>query len=224
MAADSVTAVTLHWPHNFFEFEFAALNFAQTDKNQYAYRLEGWEEAWNYVGARPFGRYTNLPGGSYVLRLKGSNSDGVWNEVGSSILITITPPFWQTWWFRGLTAVLLLAVLVGVSRLRLTAVQRRNRQLQQQVAERNQALAQRTLELERRRKIAEGLREILVRLNGNHALDDSLHYIAHQAATLTGAAEVVIFQYEPGDEVELLANSSGRPLNGVWLPVWTFAA
>lgn len=67
-ALESATEVTLKWPDNSFEFEFAALSLAQPEKNQYAYYLEGFEETWNEVGTRRYGQYTNLPGGSYTLR------------------------------------------------------------------------------------------------------------------------------------------------------------
>ena len=110
-ALEHTEKVAFHWPDNSFEFEFAALNYIQPSKNQYAYRLEGFDRDWNHVGNRPYGKYTNLPGGTYTLRLKGSNNDGVWNEEGSSLAITIVPPFWATWWFRGIA----ILALVGVA-------------------------------------------------------------------------------------------------------------
>ena len=93
---NTLSEVTLSWPNNFFEFEFAALSFAHPEKNQYAYQLEGFDDNRNYAGTRGFGRYTNLPGGSYTLHLFGSNNDGIWNETGHIVDITIVPPIWQT--------------------------------------------------------------------------------------------------------------------------------
>lgn len=208
-AVDSLTAVTLRWPHNFFEFEFAALSYAQADKNQYAYRLEGLEAEWNYVGSRPFGRYTNLPGGVYTLHIKGANSDGVWNEVGLALPVRVVPPFWQTWWFRLVTAVLLLGGVLAGYRLRVAAIQAHNRQLQQQVAERTHTLAQHAAELERRRKIAEGLRDVLVLLNSHQPLSESLQYIVCQAAAVANAAQVVIFRHQAAGGALVMAHSSG---------------
>ncbi|MCP4357278.1 MAG: hypothetical protein GY796_04585 [Chloroflexi bacterium] len=212
--ADTLETVTLRWPNNFFEFEFAALSFSQPEKNQYAYMLEGWEESWNYVGTRPFGRYTNLPGGTYTLRVRGSNNDGVWNDAGVALEVIVVPPFWATWWFRGLTAVLFLSVLVVGYRVRVRTVQNRNRELKRQVSERTHTLAQKTVELDRRRKIAEGLREIMIILNSNRSLADSLRHIVQQAAVLTRADEVIIFRLEANEAPAILANSSGVHLNG----------
>ncbi len=92
---------------DFFSFEFVALNFTATEKNQYAYMMEGFDKNWIHTGNRRYAAYTHLDPGSYTFRVKGTNNDGVWNEQGASIFITISPPFWQTWWFR-LTVVLTL--------------------------------------------------------------------------------------------------------------------
>ncbi|MBL4656632.1 MAG: histidine kinase, partial [Flavobacteriales bacterium] len=91
-----------------FSFEFAALHFGIPRKNQLAYQMVGFDRDWNYVGTRKFATYTNLDPGEYTFRVKGTNSDGIWNEKGRSIHIIISPPFWETWWFR------ILAVLVLV--------------------------------------------------------------------------------------------------------------
>lgn len=78
--------------------EYAALSYIAADKNQYAYRLENFDEDWNQVGNRRIAYYTNIPSGSYVFRVIGSNNDGVWNEEGTSILIKVLPPPWKSWW------------------------------------------------------------------------------------------------------------------------------
>jgi signal transduction histidine kinase len=132
--------VTLRWPDNSFEFGFAALNYTQPEKNQHAYMLEGFDRDWNYIGARRFGRYTNLPGGTYTLRLKGSNNDGVWNEEGVSIKVTVVPPFWGTWWFWGIVALILAASALGGYRLRVRNLETRSRDLERQVEERTAEL------------------------------------------------------------------------------------
>ena len=132
--------VTLSWRQNFFEFEAAALNFTNPAQNQYQYILEGVDKTWYDAGTQRAGRYSNLPGGAYTLRVRGSNNHGVWNERGASLIIRVTSPWWKTAWFRGGGAALLLTALVGASWRRLTAVQRRNRQLARDVEERTKAL------------------------------------------------------------------------------------
>jgi signal transduction histidine kinase/ligand-binding sensor domain-containing protein len=92
------------------EFEFAALSYTNPARNRYAYRLEGFDADWVDAGTRRFVRYTDLPPGGYVLRIRGSNNDGAWDEPGIALALDIAPPFWQTWPFR-LAAVLLLLAL-----------------------------------------------------------------------------------------------------------------
>lgn len=117
------TALHLNHRDREISFEFAALDFTNPKKNQYAYRLDGVDETWVEAGTRRFGSYTNLAPGQYTLQVKGANSDGVWNEVGTTLALTITPPFWQTWWFYGLSGagVLLLMGLVHAVRVRAEA-------------------------------------------------------------------------------------------------------
>ena len=95
---ETIDRINLNWRTNSFEFEFVALNFTQPLKNKYAYFLEGFDTEWNQSGTRRYGSYTNLPGGSYLLKLTGSNNDEVWNEKGAQIWIHVESPPWKTLW------------------------------------------------------------------------------------------------------------------------------
>ncbi len=90
--------IGLSFRDNFFSFEFAALDFVAPLKNQYAYKMEGFDSDWIHCGNRRYAGYTNLSGGRFTFRVKASNNDGVWNETGASIDIEIPPPPWKTWW------------------------------------------------------------------------------------------------------------------------------
>ncbi|MCP4718556.1 MAG: histidine kinase, partial [Desulfobacteraceae bacterium] len=107
-----IKQVNLDWENNSFEFEFVALNYTQPEENQYAYFLKGFDGEWNRTGTRRYGKYTNIPGGEYELKLFGSNNDGVWNQTGSTIKIKVqTPPF-KTFWAYFLY--LILIVVLGM--------------------------------------------------------------------------------------------------------------
>jgi signal transduction histidine kinase/ligand-binding sensor domain-containing protein/DNA-binding response OmpR family regulator len=101
----------LPYDEDFLSFEFAALSYISPERNQYAYMLEGLDKDWVYCGTRRFTSYPGLDPGKYVFRVKGSNNDGVWNEVGTSIAITIAPPWWKTTWAYVLYAIVLLSML-----------------------------------------------------------------------------------------------------------------
>lgn len=105
--------IRLSYKQSTFSFGFAALNYTALENNQYAYKLEGWDDDWNYVGNERKASYTNLSPGNYTFRVKASNNDGVWNENGPSILITITPPFWETWWFRALFIITIVSAITA---------------------------------------------------------------------------------------------------------------
>jgi ligand-binding sensor domain-containing protein len=111
--------ITLAHDENFFSFEFVALNFTSPEKNQYAYTLDGLDKNWiSASAARRYASYTNLDPGEYTLRVKGSNNDGLWNESGAMLGITITPPYWKTWWFRIAAAVAIGGILFAMYRYR----------------------------------------------------------------------------------------------------------
>ncbi len=103
--------IQLSYEENFITIKYAALDFTNPEKNQYAYKLEGFNSDWIYPGNNNTAVYTNLNPGSYTFRVIGSNNDGVWNERGASLNIVILPPFWQTFWFR---LFLVLLFLLGL--------------------------------------------------------------------------------------------------------------
>lgn len=111
--------ISLSYDQNFFSFSFAALDYADPKRNSYAYRMVGLDADWINAGHRTYATYTNLDPGEYVFEVKGSNSDNVWNETGTSMRVTISPPYWRTWWFRSVVVVLGLTVIYGAYRYRL---------------------------------------------------------------------------------------------------------
>ncbi|HYG38266.1 MAG TPA: two-component regulator propeller domain-containing protein [Cytophagales bacterium] len=102
--------IVLDHTQSVFSFTFAALNYTHSHKNQYAYKLEPFDENWNYVGTRRSATYTNLEPGKYVFKVKGSNNDNVWNDTPTTINLIITPPYWKTVWFK--ISIVLLSLLI----------------------------------------------------------------------------------------------------------------
>lgn len=90
--------ITLDYFESILTFEFAALNFLRPYENQYAYKLEGFDDEWQWVGNRRSATYTNLNDGEYVFLVKGSNNDKVWNTKPIEMKVTVLPPPWKTWW------------------------------------------------------------------------------------------------------------------------------
>jgi PAS domain S-box-containing protein len=126
--------LTLSYQDYVFSFEFAALSYANSQKNRYRYKLGGLEPGWNEVGSKQrLATYTNLDPGRYVFRVQGSNSDGVWNEEGVSLPILITPPWWRTNWFQGLCAAVALLLLWAAYRLRVGQLEAQEKKFREAV-------------------------------------------------------------------------------------------
>jgi PAS domain S-box-containing protein len=122
--------VTLTNSENFFTIEFAALDYLNPVKNQYMYKMEGVDVDWVKAGTKHYATYTNLDPDKYVFRVKASNNDGMWNEEGLTILITITPPFWQTWWFISLTVLFIGGMIWLFHTWRVNEFERREKELE----------------------------------------------------------------------------------------------
>ncbi|WP_293712295.1 two-component regulator propeller domain-containing protein [uncultured Parabacteroides sp.] len=119
---DSMDTIRLHYNENNFSIAYQALNYIYSTQNQYAYKLEGYDNDWNYVGGRHSAFYTNLSPGKYVFHVKGSNNDGVWNEQGRSLTIIVQPPLWRTWYACLFYMIALAAI--GYAILRYVSIKR----------------------------------------------------------------------------------------------------
>jgi signal transduction histidine kinase/ligand-binding sensor domain-containing protein/DNA-binding response OmpR family regulator len=110
--------LTLTYKQATFSFGFAALNYIISENNHFVYKLENWDKEWIKAGFEQRASYTNVSPGSYTFIVKASNNDGIWNEKGYRIKVTITPPFWETWWFRLIAVATLLAASIYIYRIR----------------------------------------------------------------------------------------------------------
>ena len=133
-------SITFRHDETVIALEFVALNFVNSAKNQYAYKLENFDRDWNNAGSSREAKYTNLPAGEYVFRVKAANNDGVWNEAGASLRVIVLPPWWATWWFRGGALVITLGGLIVFYRFRTKVLAARNQELERVVDERTHAL------------------------------------------------------------------------------------
>lgn len=147
--------ISLSYKESVISFEFAALNFTHANDNHYAYKLEGFDTDWNYVGSNRSATYTNLNAGTYVFKVIGSNNDGVWNKEGSSVTLTITPPFWLTWWFKTLSVLTIAGGFIVFYKIRINSIKRQRRILERQVKVRTEQLAHSTEEERKARQEAE---------------------------------------------------------------------
>ncbi|MBK6598111.1 MAG: hypothetical protein IPG25_09605 [Proteobacteria bacterium] len=150
-AVSVLDQLTLKHDENVLSLEFAALDFTDPRRNQYAYRLEGFDTEWIALDDARGARYTNLGAGEYVFKVKAASSDSVWNENGLSLPITVLPAPWRTWWAYLIYAALACLLAVALYRRqnqRLRLQQAYAQRLATEVDERTAELQQRTAELQ----------------------------------------------------------------------------
>lgn len=165
------SALTLSHRDSVFALEFAALHYADPEGNRYAYRLEGFDQGWvDTDSRRRYASYTNLDPGTYVFRVRASNKDGVWSATPATLKITITPPFWKTWWFRTLAVLGTLALFTAGYRLRIRALVAQKLLLEQEVGVRTTELRRQKESAERRKQEVEQQKEVVEQAHRNIAL------------------------------------------------------
>lgn len=152
-------------------FNYVANNYFRPEKNKYAYMLEGFDEDWTYPETNIPAVYTNLDHGSYTFKVKASNNNGYWNEIGASKTVIIKPAIWETWWFKFIAS-LFAGILIYIGLHRYTDnIQRRNKELKGY----NDALNKEILE---RSKIEEALQTTNEELQRSNSELEQFAYIA----------------------------------------------
>ena len=109
-AISETKSIILSYHQNVISLTFAALGFTIPEKNRYRYKLEGFNDSYIDAGTNRTATYTNLDPGAYMFHVQGTNNDGVWNEQGVLLSITVLPPYWMAWWFRSIVILLFLSV------------------------------------------------------------------------------------------------------------------
>ncbi len=157
----------LTYKHKVISFEFASLDYSNPKNNKYAYKMEGFEENWNFVDKRRFVSYTNLPSGNYNFQIKATNSDGILYDSLTSINIIVNPPFWNTAWFIILEIITVLILIIVYIRLR-------ERKLKKDKKILNRKVIERTNEIEQQKDAIKKQKNILLRQNKE--ITDSIIY------------------------------------------------
>lgn len=107
---DDTETIRLTYYQNNFSIAYCALNYILHEQNEYAYKLTGHDEDWNYVGSRKEAYYTNIAPGKYTFHVIASNNDGAWNKQGKTLEIIILSPWWKTWWAYLIYALLFIGI------------------------------------------------------------------------------------------------------------------
>ncbi len=179
--------IRLRYSDNVFTIEFAAIEFTNPSKNIYAYKLEGFEEGWNIVDAKHrLATYTNLDAGTYIFKAKAANNSGFWNTEARAIKIVVAPPFWKTWWFRFLLALMILALFIFFIRLQDAKRERAHQKQLMQAAQEILKLKNEKLGREIKEKNAQLAAALLQTAHKNNSLSGLKHELAELSQQQNG--------------------------------------
>ena len=202
--------------HNTYSFtiEFAALEYTNTHKNNYSYKMEGISDEWIDIGNRRFVPFFALQPGEYSFKVKGSNNDGVWNANEKSLKIVILPPWWRS--VYAYFAYLIIIVLAIVSYIKM-----RERKLKNDKKILEQKVLERTLQIEEQNKLIVSKNQELKELNSTKDKLFSIigHDLGNQFNIILGFLDVLVSDFKKLDqskvEVHLnhINNSSKQAFN-----------
>lgn len=214
-ALTETESITLKHHQNEITFDYVALHFANSNRNQYQYQLEGYDQDWVDAGTDRSATYTNLSPGEYTFKVKAANSDGIWNTQGATIGLSILPPWYQTWW-----AYLLF---IGIFGLGIFVVDRFQRKRLSKKEEERAALREAELRAEaenRRRSDTEQLSKIGQTITSSLSVSKIIETVYENVNALMDAAIFGVGIYnEHRDQLEFPATKE----KGEMLPPYSYS-
>ncbi len=144
----STDKIELNYDQNDLSFQFSATNFSNPHENKFKYILEGLESEYTYLDNENKVHLMNLPHGSYTFKVYAQSADGVWSEEPTTVQLTITPPFWLTWWFRILVALILILGGLIFYRRRIDKIRRQKVRLEIEVVKRTRQVTEQSKKIQ----------------------------------------------------------------------------
>lgn len=150
---------TFNYDQSHLTFNFIAVSLSNPELVRYSYFLDGFDKDWSPPSLNNKVTYSNVPPGSYTLRVKAANSDEVWNVTEQTYAFTITPPFWMTWWFYASCSITAIALIFSFIKIRERSLKQRQKILEEQVEERTTEVR------EEQQKVAKKNKQIMDSIN-----------------------------------------------------------
>lgn len=157
LTPSNLKEIELSYKDYVISFEFASLDFTDPSKNNYRYKMEGFNDEWIDFGTKRYATFTNLPSGEYILKIQGTNNDGIWSDENTSlsIKVTVKPPFWETWWFYAIVAAIIILSIYSYIKWREKKLRKEKDILEQKVKERTEEVQAQKEELQVQAKALE---------------------------------------------------------------------
>lgn len=177
------------------EIYYAGLSYLIPERVLFKYKLEGYDEDWVFAGNRRNALYTNIPNGTYTFQVLACNNDKIWSKEAASVLITIVPMFWQTWWFVMSSLLALSGLVWFLIVIRERKIIKRQQELESLVEERTGILSNKTQLLEKQTDELERINSIVKAININVNYKDILKSILEEATVLEDVERSIAFVY-----------------------------
>ncbi|MBN1180980.1 MAG: hypothetical protein JXB49_01745 [Bacteroidales bacterium] len=219
----------LYHNENHFTISFASMHYVNPGKHLFKYILEGFDNEWHITDAsKRYATYTNLNGGNYIFKVYAANHDGIWSHEPAILQITIIPPFWKTWWFKILTILTCITIILWVYYLRSKQIEIQKRKLKKIVELRTSEINEKNTILQSQTEELTVQKEKLLEVNNqleelNITKDKFYSIIAHDLKnpfqSITGFSELLKNKYDHlNDEkrlkyIDLIYSTSNHAYN-----------
>jgi len=206
----------LPYNKNHLTFDFVGISLKIPEKVRYQYMLQGFDEDWSPPVKENFATYPKLPPGEYTFMVKAVNNDGIWNSTPTTYSFTVTPPFWQTWWFYLICALAAVTTVYLVVLYRIRSLQRARKLLKQQVKLRTRQLREEKILVEKQKVELEithkDLNQAFNKLKQLEAFKDSMMgMIVHDLKNPLNAI-LSFSKYKPNKGIMINIYRSGRKM------------
>lgn len=176
----------LVFPHdsNHFTFEFEALSYQVPEKVRYQWKLEGLDKDWSPISGKTEAVYSNIPPGEYTFMVNGMNNDGVWANTPTSFSFEIDPPWWGSWYFYIIVAVLVFSSITILFRVRIKIIETKRKELEKIVGEKTREVTAQNRQLESQKE------EITVQADRLQTSYNNLENLSEIGKTITSQLSV----------------------------------
>lgn len=178
--------VALAFTHdsNHLSFDFEALSFQVPEKVRYQWKLEGLDKDWSPVSNKTEAVYANIPPGEYIFKVKAMNNDGIWNQIPTTFSFRIKHPWWGTWYFFIIIAIVVITAITWIFRFRIKRIEAKKHELEKMVQKKTAEVRKKNQILELQKK------EIMAQAERLQTSYTNLEYLSEIGKTITSQLSV----------------------------------